>query len=55
MRLEELLRLDKKERPKLSYHVLKGDIGTWPTIQQIQQEIYKMFANKASVDGGEGQ
>ena len=61
MRLDELSRLDKEERqliqarPKLSYEVFRGDIGTWPTFQQNQQEIYKMFANMAAVDGGEGQ
>ena len=61
MRLDELSRLDKEERaliqarPKLSYETFKGDIGTWPSFQQNQQEIYKMFANKTAVDGGEGQ
>ena len=35
--------------------MFRGDIGTWLTFQKNQQEIYKMFANKAAVDGGEGQ
>ena len=61
MRLDKLSLLDKEERaliqarPKLSYEVFRGDIGTWATFQQNQQEIYKMFANKSAIDGGEGQ
>ena len=61
MRLVELSRLDKEEKalieawPKLSYEMFRGDSRTWPTFQENQQEIYKMFANKAAVDGGEGQ
>ena len=45
MRLDELSPIDKEERaliqarPRLSYEVFKGDIGTWPTFQQNQQEI----------------
>ena len=61
MRLDELSRIDKEKkaliqaRPKLSYETFQGDVGTWPAFQQNQQEIYKMSANKAAVDGGEGQ
>ena len=61
MRLDELSRIKEEEnaliqaRPKLSYETFQGDVGTWATFQQNQQEIYKMFTNKAAVDGGEGQ
>ena len=54
MRLDEHSCLDKEERaliqarPKLSYEMFRGDIGTWLTFQKNQQEIYKMFANKAA-------
>ena len=57
-RLDELSR-DGKEaranlsaRPSMAYETFSGDISQFPTLQNIQQELFERFADKNAADGG---
>ena len=58
-RLDELA-TDEKEaranisaRPRLSYETFSGDISQYPTFQENQRELFKMFQDKSAPDGAE--
>ena len=56
-RLDEMSRDEKEARAnvsarlRLSYETFAGDIDQFPTFQQNQKELYKMFADKTGHKG----
>ena len=56
-RLDELSR-DGKEaranvsaRPSMAYETFSRDVSQFPTLQNIQQELFERFADKNAADG----
>ena len=52
---EREARANVSARPRLFYETFNGDISQFPTFQQNQKELFKMFEDKKALDGGAAQ